>query len=145
MQGLLGPQVDVFVLEREPWTLEAREGLRDTFYDAEERITALVKANKAELYRVRDKHMQHCGWLILQRMGGMLFIWAYQGRGLVCLIHQLREYARRNGFEQLSFFTYKPAALRALRRFTPRILKTHTPKELQYVIECAPRKARKAA
>ncbi|SRR5579862_3416149 len=141
--SLLGPNIDRFVLIREPWSDEAREGLKDTFYEAETRLRDGVRKGQMELFRVfADQYAPgaQCGWLIIERMHGMLFVWCYQGRGLVCLIHQLREYARHNGFEQLSFFTHKAAAVRALRRFKPRVYKKHDTDEVQYVID-----ARRAA
>lgn len=137
-QGLLGPNIDRFVLVREAWTREAKIGLVDTFYNAEARIQNGVRSGRMELYRVFDSQvgpLHACGWLVLERMRGMLFIWCYQGRGLICLIHQLREYARVNAFEQLSFFTRRRAAVRALRRFHPRLYHKHAPDEVQYVID----------
>lgn len=136
--GLLGPNVDVFVLIREPWSAEAREGLKDTFYDAEQRVHDGVVSGKMELFRVfAESHApgKQVGWLILQRLHGMLFIWCYQGTGIVCLIHQLREYARQEGFEQLSFFTRHRAVIRVLRRYKPREYMKHAPDEIQYVID----------
>lgn len=136
--GLLGPNIDRFVLLREVWSKEAKIGLADTFYDAEQKLQDGVRSGKMELYRVYENQvgpLHACGWLILERMGGMLFIWCYQGRGLVCLIHQFREFARVNGFQQLSFFTRHAAAIRALRRFKPRVYKKYSPDEVQYVID----------
>ena len=135
---MLGPNIDRFALLREPWSAEAESGLAGTFYDAKERISAGVRSGAMELYRVFENQVDprlQCGWLVLERMAGMLFVWCYQGRGLVCLIHQLREYARANGFQQLSFFTHHAAAIRVLRRFKPTVYKKHAPDEIQYVID----------
>jgi hypothetical protein len=136
--GLLGPNVDTFVLIREPWSEEARIGLRDTFFTAETRMREGVASGKMELFRVfAESHApgKQLGFLIIERMRGMLFIWCYQGTGVVCLIHQLREYARQNGFEQLSFFTRHRAVIRVLRRYRPREYMKHAPDEIQYVID----------
>lgn len=135
---MLGPNIDRFVLVREPWSKEARVSLADTFYDAESAIQDGVRSGRMELYRVYENQvgpLHGCGWLILERMGRMLFLWCYAGRGLVCLVHQFREYARVNGFEQISFFTHHAAAVRALRRFKPTVYKKHSPDEVQYVID----------
>lgn len=114
------------------WCKGAETGLRDTFYGNMESVRDGVRSGKMELFRVNGD-----SWLVTEIMGGMLFIWCYQGRGLVQMVDRLRMLAKHNGMQCVSFYTPHKAALRALRRFDPRPLSVSAEGHIQYEIDCA--------
>jgi hypothetical protein len=120
-----------FLLRKMQWHREARDGLRDTFFGHEDKIAAGVISGQMELFKVNDD-----SWLVTQRFPEFLFLWCYQGKGLVRMVDELRAVALANGHPQISFFTPHRAALRALRRYSPRALKRTENGHIQYVIEC---------
>ena len=133
---ILGP-VTHFEMVQVPWSQEAEEGLRDTFYGHGDMIKSGVESGKMILLKVfcHTPREVKTSWLVLERMPNMLFIWCYQGVGLVRLVDCLRQYAATEGFQQLSFFTHHQAALRGLRRFHPFALLTPVEGEAQYIID----------
>lgn len=120
-----------FLLQKMQWHTAARDGLKDTFFGHEDKIAEGVISGKMELFRVNND-----SWLVTQRFPDFLFIWCYQGKGLVRLIEEMRPLALANGHKQISFFTPHRAALRALRRYHPRPLMKDANGHIQYVIEC---------
>lgn len=130
--GLLGPMFERFKFVREHWSPDAREGLKDTFYSAEHVVREGIITGAMQCFSINDRQ----SWVVVQFMPGKLFVWCYQGCGLVSFIGVLRKFAAARGIKEIGFFTHHRAALRALRRFSPVARLTQVEGEAEYFISC---------
>jgi hypothetical protein len=123
-------QTRQYTIVKIEWCDEARQALRDTFYTDGEEIAEGVRSGRMELFRVNGD-----SFAVTEIMRGMLFIWCYAGRGSNQFVDRMRLVARRNGLQQVSFFSRHKGAARLWKRFNPRMLETQEPGEVQYVFE----------
>jgi hypothetical protein len=119
-----------YVCVKTAWCDEARDGLRDTFYENGERIAEGVRSGAMELWRVNG-----ASWAVTQLIDQTIFLWCYQGRDVVPFILKLVDVARAQGLAKVSFFSQRKGAARAWKQFNPRVWNTDVPGEKQYMFE----------
>ena len=115
-KGLVAPAVTPRLFVRGPlcWNYAADYGLRDTFYDCRDMVRNGVDSGKMQLWRVNDD-----SWLVTEIIQDQLFVWCYQGYGLLATIRVLMRIAAQNHLDYVAFFCRQAAALRALRCLNP--------------------------
>lgn len=123
-----------YTLERAAWCDEAERMLAPCFKyeNATADMRAKCEQGLFELVRVNGH-----SWAILEVTHGMLFIWAYAGRGSVQFIERMQTVARHHNLNRVSFFSFHKGCSRLWKHCNPRMVPTGLPGEVQYVFEVA--------
>jgi hypothetical protein len=126
----LGRPYTIVKVGFEFWPVARQKLSQGCFHDNGEQIAEGVRSGRMEMFLVNGE-----SFAVTEIMAGMLFLWCYAGKGSNEFVERLRIVARANGLKQISFFSKHKGASRLWKRYSPRMIPTGEPGEVQYVFE----------
>lgn len=83
-------------------------------FDAEKVVRDGVESGRFELW-----HIDGESWAVTQTWEGEMFLWCYQGKGLVEFVNIMMIIAARNKLKRIKFATRRPAIARMIKHLNP--------------------------